>query len=416
MPFGVPGLKKTFSRIFLILVGCVSVISCGSSSSPTTGSGPSGLQFRAFVSNPLSTSFSGIHSPALNIINAFTDVESASVVSLAGSLTNVGTMALSPNRGFTLVLNPGNSSVAVVNNSAENVDGVVNLPGPTQSMFVWIDNGTGYFAVPTAPVTAAQGPSPGAVVVMNLSTSGVVATIPVTGVQYIVESHNGNKVLAFGNSPQSVTIISPSQIGTTTDPRTVVSSTSFDHPVWGVFSSDDTTAYILSCGAECGGSAANVTVLDMTQSPPQIITTVAVPAATYGILSGSTLYVAGTSSSGGTLTQISVASNTVTNAGAIAISDGYHNRMAVATNGQLFIGARTCSGGCLSIFDFASSKVVIPPFNGDVTGIQPIIGRNVVYVCQNGALNIYETPQDILQITQVDIVGQAMDVELVDSP
>jgi hypothetical protein len=282
-------------------------------------------------------------------------------------------------------------------------------------MFVWIDNGTAYAAVPTAPVSAAQGPKPGAVMVMNLGNSGTVATIPVPGAQFVVENHDGSKVLAFGNNSQAVTIISPSQVGTSTDPRTVLLNPSFDHPVWAVFSSDDTTAFVLNCGPECGGSAASVAVLDMTQSPPQILTTIAVPAATYGILSGSTLYVAGTSATGGMLTLISVASNTVTNAS--AISDGYHSRMAVAANGKLYIGARTCSGGCLSIFNIATGNVDIPKIPGDVTGIQPITGRNVVYVCQNGGLNIYNTVSDLLQTTPtVDIVGQAMDVELVDSP
>jgi hypothetical protein len=417
MPFGVPGLKKTFGRIFLLLVGCVSVISCGSSSpSTTTANAPSGLKFRAFVSNPLSPGV-GSAFPVLNIVNATTDVESASVVNLAGAVSNAGLMVLSPNRGFTLVQNPGSNSVAVVNNRAETGNSVFNLPGPTQSMFVWIDNGTAYAAVPTAPVSAAQGPSPGAVVVVNLSSSGILATIPVPGAQFVVESHDGSRVLAFGNNPQAVTVISTSQIGTTTDPRTLLLNPSFDHPVWAVFSSDDTTAYVLNCGAECGGSAASVAVLDMTQSPPEIITTIAVPAATYGILSGSTLYVAGTSAVSGMLTLISVASNTVTNASAITISDGYHNRMAVSSNGKLFIGARTCSGGCLSIFNIATGTVDIPKIPGDVTGIQPITGRNVVYVCQNGGLNIYNTANDLLQTTPtVDIVGQAMDVELVDSP
>ena len=401
----------------MLLLGCVSVISCGSSSpSTTTGTGPSGLKFRAFVSNPLSPTI-GAAQPVLNIINASTDVESASVVNLSGAVSNAGMMVLSPNRGFTLVLNPTGTSVAVVNNSAETVNSTVNLPGPTQSMFVWIDNGTGYAAVPTAPVSAALGPTPGAVVVINLANSGTLATIPVPGAQYVVESHDGSRVLAFGNNPQAVTIISTSQIGTTTDPRTVLLNTSFDHPVGAVFSSDDTIAYVLNCGPECGGSAASVAVLDMTQSPPQILTTVAVPAATYGILNGSTLYVAGTSSTGGMLSLISVASNTVTNANAIAISDGYHNRMAVAANGRLYIGARTCSGGCLSIFNIATGTVDIPKISGDVTGIQPITGRNVVYVCQNGGLNIYNTANDLLQTTPtIDIVGQAMDVELVDSP
>jgi hypothetical protein len=133
-------------------------------------------------------------------------------------------------------------------------------------------------------------------------------------------------------------------------------------------------------------------------------------------LNGSTLYVAGTSPAGGALTVISVSSNTVLNTSPIAISNGYHNRMAISTNGELFIGARTCTTGCLSIFSPTNSSVVVPSVSGDVTGIQSITGRNVVYVCQAGALNIYDTTTNALQKTQVDIVGQAVDVELVDSP
>ena len=95
--------------------------------------------------------------------------------------------------------------------------------------------------------------------------------------------------------------------------------------------------------------------------------------------------------------------------------------MAISQNGQLFIGARDCTNintgvevrGCLSIFNSSSSKVVVPPQNGDVTGIQPIRDRNVVYVAQNRALNIYDTTTDQLQVTQVDIIGDAVDVKLV---
>ena len=88
----------------------------------------------------------------------------------------------------------------------------------------------------------------------------------------------------------------------------------------------------------------------------------------------------------------------------------------------MFVGSRSCSNvtsstetrGCLAIFDTANSKVTIPPQNGDVTGIEPIPNRNVVYVCQGGGLQIYDTTTDQLQTTQVNIVGQAIDVKVVD--
>ncbi|MGH9512130.1 MAG: YncE family protein [Terriglobales bacterium] len=409
-------MKKALSGIFLLFMGCTGLLSCGSNSPSSTAHVPSGLKFRAFVSNPLSVSSSGGTGAALDILDASHDLLSFSTVDLSVSVTDAGMMALSPSKALTLVASPSTNFVAIVDNTNESARSTISLPGTTQSFFVWTDNQTGFAAIPTAPVTSGQGASPGAVVVLGLPAAAVSATIPVAGARYVVDSHDGNRILAFGSSPQTVTVIAPSQIGTSTDPRTTVSSPAFDHPVWGVFSADDTTAYIMNCGAECGGTAASVAVLNMNLNPPQVTASIPVPAATYGLLNGSTLYVAGTSSAGGALSVISLSSNTVVKANPITISDGYHNRMAISTNNELFIGARTCTGGCLSIFNISSAAVVMPPAAGNVTGIQPITGRNVVYVCQNGALNIYDSTKNSLQATQVDVVGQAVDVELVDSP
>jgi len=106
--------------------------------------------------------------------------------------------------------------------------------------------------------------------------------------------------------------------------------------------------------------------------------------------------------------------------------------MQISQDGQLFIGSHSCTNinipggevrGCFSIFNTNSSSVVIPPSNGDVTGIQPIPGRTVVYVIQNGGLRIYDTTTDKLQVIpgdtlnnngQVDIVGELFDIKLVD--
>ena len=57
---------------------------------------------------------------------------------------------------------------------------------------------------------------------------------------------------------------------------------------------------------------------------------------------------------------------------------------------------------------------MIPPANGDVTGIQPIANRHVVYLVQGGELQIYDTTTDKLQATQINIIGQAVDVKTID--
>jgi hypothetical protein len=111
----------------------------------------------------------------------------------------------------------------------------------------------------------------------------------------------------------------------------------------------------------------------------------------------------------------------VTNPAPIAITDGYHNRVELGANGQVFVGAKNCSNalgqrGCLTIFNTATSGVVVPPATGDVTGIAPVTGRNVVYVCQGGAFFIYDTTTAQLEVleTPVSIVGMAVDVKIVD--
>ena len=110
---------------------------------------------------------------------------------------------------------------------------------------------------------------------------------------------------------------------------------------------------------------------------------------------------------------------TVTNSG-IIITDGYHNRIALGPNGQLFIGARTCTEivppipppagaevrGCLSIYNTLPATtvgsnqpggVVIPPENGDVTGIQPIATRRWCMWSRADRLYIYDASTDALE-------------------
>jgi hypothetical protein len=235
---------------------------------------------------------------------------------------------------------------------------------------------------------------------------------------------------------ECIAMISPSLISSGS-PITVIQDPAFDHPVWGVFNSSGSTAYIMNCGPECGGSAASVSILDMSQSPPMVSATLPVPAATFGLLSGNNLFVAGTppaplndcagvttsATSCGRLTVIDTSSFTVTNSSPIRIADGYHNRMQMGANGQLFIGAHNCTNinvsggevrGCLSIVNTSSQNVIVSAQNGDVTGIEPVPNRNVVYVCEGGKLTIYDTTTDQPQKTQVQIVGQAIDVKIVD--
>jgi hypothetical protein len=357
-------------------------------------------------------------------------------------------MALSPNLRFTLVYSPTGNTVTAVDNSTEAVatasGSTSTLPpfalaGFTKSIAVSPFNTTAFAAVPTAPV---PGESPGAVEVLNLQSGGIAASIPVPGAHFVICSPDGNHVLVFSDNSDTVTVITTISIGTATDPRSYI--TGFDRPVWGIFT-NSATAYVFNCGAQCGGKSAGVSVLNLGASTPA--STTPVTAATYGLLNGSTLYVAGTAPPNPLGTNTCAGANTAattcgtlsvldTSSMAVArtavITDGYHDRMQISQNGQLYIGSHSCTNisilggevrGCLSIYNTNSPSVVIPQNNGDVTGIQQITSRDIVYVVQNGALQIYDTDTNKLQVTpgdtqnnngQVDIVGQLYDVKLVD--
>jgi hypothetical protein len=429
-------LNRAAIRVALIFFACGGILSCGSPGNPN-GQQTSGLTFRAFVSDPLHPVTGGGGGPVLSIINATTDVESPFLVNLSG-IQGPGLMALSPNLAFTLVSDTGSNAISIIDNARESSavgsSGMnlpsIPIPGPTESMVVGADNGTGYIAVPTAPQINPQGP-PGGIIVLNLSAAAVFANVAVPSARYVTISHNGNRVLAFGDNATDVVVIAPSLIATNVDPRTFVCC--FDHPVWGVVSSDDSTAYILNCGPECGGTTASISVLDLTTNT--ITTTVPVQAATYGKLNGNTLYVAGTPPGNacpsgtavatcGVLTTFDITTGTPLLTSSFAIADGYHNRIEFASNGRVYVGSKNCTGaigmrGCLSIFNTATMAVVVPPAQGDVTGIAPITGRNVVYVCEGGAFQIYDTTTDTLKVfpssqTAPVITGMAVDVKLVD--
>jgi hypothetical protein len=364
--------------------------------------------------------------PVLNIVNGNTDLLSRATVGLAGTVSNPGLMAVTPDRKITLVFSSNENRVAVVSNGNESAAGSIALPGATESMVAADDNATAYVAVPTAPVA---GQTPGAVEVLDIANGKIKGTIPAPAAKTVVLSQTGAYAMAFGDSANA-TVITTANVGTNTPAVATVGG--LDHPVYAVFSADDSTAYVLECGPECGGTQAAVTALDLATMTPG--TRIPVSAATVGFLQGTTIYVAGTApgtvcgggtaaASCGELTTISTQGLSA-NPTASLISDGYHDRMVLTGDGQVYIGANHCTNinepnggevrGCLSIYNTSDGTVTMPPDNGDVTGIQSIISRKEVYVIEGNQVRIYSTLTNQMQETQVDIVGPAVDVKLVD--
>jgi len=416
-----------------LLSASLVLLSCGGYNAPSGTSGTN-IKFRAFVSQDVSA---GNVTAGLIIVDAQRDVQALMSPIRAGATP--GMMVVTPNRNQTLVFSPADNLFSVINNASETNAAHVTLPGFTESFVVSPDSLLAYVAVPTAQV---EGQSPGVVKVIGLTSGNFAAEIDVPAVRYLSMSHSGNRILGFSDNLDSLAVITPSNIGTGNP--VVVFVGGFYRPVAAFFSSDDNTAFVVNCGHECGGTPVNdvqasVQPLDLTTNTPG--TAVPVPAASVAAVNGTTMYLAGTpvpnpnpqpctgqqtqATTCGLLTVFDLPTMTVTNATPIIITDGYHNRIALGANGQLFVGARTCTEislpnptnevrGCLSIYNTQTGAVVIPPANGDATGIQPIANRTVVYVVQGGELAIYDTTTDKLQPTQIDIAGQAIDVKTID--
>jgi len=350
-------------------------------------------------------------------------------------------MTLTPDRTILLAFDSVTNNVEVVNAARGSLAGSIPLAGPTTSMVALASN-SGYAAVPAAPMI---GSPAGAVEVLNLSGGGITATIGIPSAQTVVSSPDGTHLLVFSNDSNALTVVFPLLVNTGNPVTATVPG--FDRPVYGVFSSDGSTAYILNCGPECAGGTASASVqaLDMT-TLALVGAPVAVDGATIGWLSGSTLYVAGTSTTNnlctgqataattcGRLDTVDIGSMTVT--GSAVITNGYHNRIDMSINGQLFIGALTCTDvgnvnnpqgevrGCLSIYNTTNGAVVIPPDNGDVTGLQSFTSRDVVYVAEGGNLRVYDTLTDSLLVESTNnitetgtiiITGYIIDVKAID--
>ena len=451
-------MKRVLLLFIALLSASLTLFSCGSA--PSTSTSVSGIPYRAFFSEQVSAGSIGA---GIYIVDAQNDLRGATAPMSAG--VTPGKMLVTPNRAQTLVfsgyLGPGSDNVlTVLTNAKESPAGSVSLPGFTDSFVVTPDSNTAYIAVPTATVV---GQSPGAVKVLSLNSIAFTGQVDIPSVRYLAINNSGTRLLGLSDAltslaapcdstPSFVFMITPSDIGVQPCPAAPVHPNltyPFDHPVAAFFSSDDSTAYIVNCGAECGGLVSSVQPLDMNTNTPG--TAVNVPAASVGLMSGSTLYLAGTqvpagpctgqttkATSCGVLTIFDLPTMQVTNAPGVAITDGYHTVMAMGANGQLFIGARTCTEiattetrGCLTIYNMqavavgsvAPNSATVPSFSGDVTGIQPVAKRTVVYVVQNGALTIYDAMTDGLAPNPhnpsdpgkiVNLVGHFYDVKTID--
>jgi len=245
-------------------------------------------------------------------------------------------------------------------------------------------------------------------------------------------------------------------------PVTTASGVSFDNPVKAVFSTDGTTAYVLNCGPECGGTTSGITTMPITTAslnPSGVgasgialvgTSNIAVPGgATNGLFNGTTFYVAGQQvlQPGNTYTvagqqvqgngllagNLSVINTTTGQlAGQYSISDGTHNKMVLADDNTLWIGSYQCEAGerynlsqttapgtlfgCITMFNTSNNSVLLESYKGDGTGIAAVTGLNKVYTAEGGQVYIYNTADGTTRDnSNVTVTGTAYDVAYMDA-
>jgi hypothetical protein len=236
----------------------------------------------------------------------------------------------------------------------------------------------------------------------------------------------------------------------------------FDRPVKAVFSADGGTAYVLSCGPECGGTASSISLVPVAplifplgqqsgllpcnsapcaNSHTSAMTTIPIPGgASNALVTTSLMYVAGQRPMpdgyfAGFLTVLNLTSNTLvpstsSSPNPVSISDGMPgavSRMIQADDNTLWIGMTKCNEGerffnnqpygCLTMYNTSTNRVVLlEPYAGDATGIAAVTGLHKIYTAQGGQVYINLTKDGTALDNQyVTVTGTAYDVAYMDA-
>jgi hypothetical protein len=237
----------------------------------------------------------------------------------------------------------------------------------------------------------------------------------------------------------------------------------FDRPIKAVFSADGSTAYILSCGPECGGSKASISIVPIapliflqgqqsgllpcnlpavascpdTNDAPMV--NIPVPGgASNALVDGTIMYVVGQQPQAiqgetlyaGNLSVVNLTNNTAGTP--IAISDGQPaaiSRMVEGDDNTLWIGMTGCTTGvryatnpaggygCLTMYNTSTNSVtLLEPYLGDATGIAAVLGLHKVYTAEGGQVYIYSTTDgSSIDNQYVTVTGTAYDVAYMDA-
>jgi hypothetical protein len=271
----------------------------------------------------------------VNSINYGTEASTGS----AGSYPGASSLAIPPTFGHYYAAVPGSGQLVITDNTSTAGTYPLNIPNVYQ------------VAVNTGDTV---------VLAMVRNSNTVYRVIKLNINQYPTAATAIAAVGAVDCEPLNVPLYCavPVNTGSTTN--------AFDRPVGVYFSLDGTSAYVLNCGPECGGTTASVTFLQMgplnvnsfTIGIPNVsafTANVPVPGGvTAGLSDGTTLYVSGQQLQpdglfAGNLSTINLATVATNPSAAVtgqySISDGNHTKMLFADDNTLWIGSQACATG-----------------------------------------------------------------------
>jgi hypothetical protein len=432
----------------------------------------------------------------LEIVDAFYDTRSGFNGTPAGfAIQGYGgalpiTIQNEPEEQFGAVYGAGDGSFWTIDYSKEQTGGSVGgLNGSSSSIFITRNRAWVFAASQISHVLTVAQPGSGGSIPLNLpgiyrisvNPGGSVAFAFVQNSNYVYYPRqiSSSQTIAFaggpGNWPKAAVdcepqnaptwclfqMQSPDQVDATGNyygaPLT------FDRPVKAVFSSDGSTAYILSCGPECGGSKASVSLVPIAPAiflqgqqsglfPCNLPSVAPCPdsnaapmvniptpgGASNALVDTTTLYVVGQQPQlisgqtlfAGNLTVVNLTSKTA--GSAVAISDGQPgatSRIIEADDNTLWVAMNGCTTGvryatnpasgygCLTMYNTSTQKVVLlEPYLGDATGIAAVTGLHKLYAAEGGQVYIYSTKDGTsINNEYVTVTGTAYDVAYMDA-
>ena len=456
---------------------------------------PSGLSNRVLIAiqNP-----SVFTKGALQIVDAYYDIRSGRTgqpasfsVSGYGGALPISIQSM-PEENEAAVYGSGDGTLTTVNYQSEKTTGTVGgLNGLSSSIFM-TRNGTYVFAASQAShvftiVNQGNGASyplslPGVYrVSVNPGGSMALAFVENSNYAYYPRQLTTAQSLAYSGGPSTwpkaavdcepqsspgwcmFQAQSPDQVDATGN--YYGAPLVFDRPRKAVFSADGSTAYVLNCGPECGGTNASISLLPVapmifligqqsgllpcnaspcTNTHALPITNIPIAGgASNALVDSSTMYVVGQKLMpdgyfGGYLTVLNLATNTLvpstgTSPNPVSISDGIPggpSRLLQADDNTLWIAMTKCTQGeryfnptvypggygCLTMYNTSTNTVtMLEPYIGDATGIADVEGLHKIYTVEGGQVYIYKTTDGTSIDNQyVTVTGTASDVAYMD--